>query len=174
MSAIITFDKANRIIEVDTAVHPIVCTVQELINAIRDYEDEIVNMEIPKIANATGKDNLGGGTYTGITLTLLNWTIKFADHPGPDYVLSKVSDGNLLAVDGNGDSMLPFTPSTFTSILYSTAVSVALYDAGASSNPWSLPKVDNQVPGTMGGRVKDLEDELAKVKSDTALVPALI
>ena len=173
MAAIIAFNKPDRVIEVDSDVHPVAVTVQELVDAIRDYESELVNMEISPLASVTGKSNLGGGLYTGITLILQGWTVKFPDHPGPDVVWAGVTGGNLLAVDVNGGSATPFTPSTFTSVIYGTSTAAALLDP-TTQNPWALPKVDNQEAGTMGGRVKDLEDTLARVKRDTSLVPALL
>jgi len=51
---------------------------QDLINAIRAAEYDSIGMAYYKIADATGKDDLGGGIQTGITIRLLpNWQIRF-------------------------------------------------------------------------------------------------
>ena len=61
-------------------------TIQEIVDQIRDFEDEISpagGMDIPYILDAAGKQPLGGGDLVGMTITLIDWTIKFADRPGP-------------------------------------------------------------------------------------------
>lgn len=119
-----SFDKVNRIIKVaapDTEV-----TIQQLINAVRDWEDEPCNMEVTKVADASGKDVLGGGLAVGITLKLLNWKVKFEDRSGPDWVDCDVTGGNLLAVDANGNLMSPIEPASYVTITVSKSVSAVL------------------------------------------------
>lgn len=118
----ITFDKINRIIEVeapDTTV-----TIQQLINAIRDWEDELGNFETNKVADASGKDDLGGGTLVGITLKFLNWKLKFEAKGSP--TTCYVGGGNLVAVDGSGNSMFPIAPSTNVTVQLTQASSATL------------------------------------------------
>jgi hypothetical protein len=47
-----SFDKLNHIIEVKAPDTEVTC--QELINAIRDWEDEPYNMEVTQVAEAAG------------------------------------------------------------------------------------------------------------------------
>ena len=85
-----------------------------------DFEDE--HLEIEQIAQATGKDDLGGGKYTAITLKLVNgWRVKFEERTEP--TLCMILGGNLLAVDEAGNSIWPISPSTniTTIIAQSTA-----------------------------------------------------
>lgn len=119
-----SFDKVNRIIEVAAPTTEI--TVQELINAIRDWEDELLNFDTPKIADASGKEDLGGGLQVGITLKLFNWKLKFEARSGPVWVDCSVSGGNLVAVDGSGDPMNPMAPAPYVMIDREKAVSAAL------------------------------------------------
>ena len=119
----LALDKVNRIIQI--ALPDTTITVQQLINAIRDWEDELVNLEAPKVADATGKDDLGGGLATGITLRLLNWKVKFADRSGPNYIDCEVKEGNLTAVDQNGVNMNPIQPAAYITVTRSVAVSAA-------------------------------------------------
>jgi hypothetical protein len=114
------FDPINRIITVlapDTEI-----TIQELINAIRDWEDD--HLEWDKVADATGKEYLGAGLYTAITVRLLNWRLKFQDRD--QFTLCMVRGGNLLAVDAEGNYMYPIAPAedVTVAIAQSTAASL--------------------------------------------------
>jgi hypothetical protein len=114
------FDPINRIITVlapDTEI-----TVQELINAIRDWEDD--HLEWDKVAEATGKDFIGVGLYTAITVKLLNWRLKFQDRDQPTACL--VRGGNLLAVDENGNYMYPIAPAQNVTVTISQSTAAAL------------------------------------------------
>ena len=122
-----TLNKVTRIIEVaspDTEV-----TIQQLINAIRNWEDELVNIETAKIADASGKEDLGGGLQVGITLKLLNWRLKFEDRSGPDWVGCGVTGGNLVAVDANNQPMNPIQPAAYVTVTVAKAVSAAILAA---------------------------------------------
>jgi hypothetical protein len=114
------FDPVNRIITVLAPATEI--TVQELINAIRDWEDD--HLEWDKVADATGKDYLGAGLYTAITVKLLNWRLKFQDRDQPTSCI--VRGGNLLAVDEYGNYMYPIAPAqnVTVAIAQSTAASL--------------------------------------------------
>ena len=75
-------------------------------------------MDIYKIADASGKEDLGGGLFVGITLKLINWTLKFEDRAGPTTILCDVGAGNLLGVSGSVDAdnfvfVNPIEPSTY-------------------------------------------------------------
>ena len=70
-----TFDKTNKWIIVDAPETEVV--IQDLYNNIRDYEDEYHVMDMHHLADASGKEELGGGVYVGITLKLLDgWKLK--------------------------------------------------------------------------------------------------
>jgi hypothetical protein len=78
--------------------------IQELLNAIRDAEDNFTGMAYGQIAVAGGKDDLGGGVITGITLRLLpNWQLRFWAGTYTAYIIN----GNL--VGGPGDQPVAFT-----------------------------------------------------------------
>ena len=115
-------------------------TIQELINAIRNWEDELVNMNCPKVADASGKEDLGGGSLVGITLKLLNWKLKFANRAGPNYIVCTVKGGNLVAVDQYGASMSPIEPSAYVTITMAVAVSATITAAVAE---WTQAQKDS-------------------------------
>lgn len=111
-----SFDFINNIINVTSPQVEVTC--QELINEIRNIEDEQINIGYPSIASATGKQSLGGGVTVGITIELLNnWQVKFWNG---NYI-AKVTGGNLVGGLG-GDP-----------IAYSAGVQVLLIQSAAST-----------------------------------------
>lgn len=111
MASVLKFFFEAQIIEVpapDTSLD-----IQYLVNQIRDTEDELSPpMAYSKILDAFGKQPLGGGTFVGITVMLLNnWKVRFEARPGPDTVSCIVTGGNLVAASGN-----PIAPSAYTTV----------------------------------------------------------
>jgi hypothetical protein len=93
--------------------------VQDLINEIRVQEQTPLGMAFWKIADATGKDDLGGGVSTGITLTLMpNWQLRFWEGT---YTAS-ITGGNL--VGGH---------VTNGPVAYTAGVQVVLVQSAAST-----------------------------------------
>lgn len=58
-------------------------TVQELVNAIRAWEDSDIGQHYPSLIDAAGKEELGGGTVVGITATLQNAKLLFTGRTTP-------------------------------------------------------------------------------------------
>jgi len=129
MALPLIFDFYNSIIEVpapDTTLD-----MQFLINEIRDTEDELTpGMAYPKIADASGKDDLGGGIYTAITVRLLdNWRVRFEART--ELTQCTISGGNLVGGPGGN----PIAPSTFTQVVQlSSAAGVIATPDTASEN----------------------------------------
>jgi len=113
MALPLVFDFYNSIIEVPAP--DITLDLQYLINQIRDNEDNLnPGIAYAKIADASGKDDLGGSVYTAITVRLLDsWRVRFEARLGPDTVQCTISGGNL--VGGLDDN--PVAPSTYTQVL---------------------------------------------------------
>jgi len=125
MPATLTFFKYERIIQVDSPQIELV--IQDLLNQIRNYEERLINLDYGHIANATGKQALGGDVYVGITLELINdWRIQFEARGGLDYVLVNVSGGNLVAT--NIYSNNPIKPSAFTQVNVTSSSSATLQE----------------------------------------------
>ncbi len=74
----LTFDHSSSLIGVPQAdAQPI--TMQTLINAIRTEEASERGIAHDQIADATGKNDLGGGVSTGITVALRStWKLNFS------------------------------------------------------------------------------------------------
>ena len=95
--ATFTFDEINKLIIVDSPATTVTC--QEIVNATRDWSANLNNIDVPTFLFAAGKEDLGDGVYVGITITLVEWKLKFADRPGPDWVFCEITGGNIVGED---------------------------------------------------------------------------
>jgi hypothetical protein len=117
----LVFYPLDKIIEVKAPATEI--SVQQLINAIRDWEDD--HLEWGQVAEATGKDDLGGGLYTAITLKLINdWRLKFEDRT--EFTTCRVYGGNLLAVDEAGNYVYPIAPANNVTVTLAQSTAASL------------------------------------------------
>ena len=163
--ATLTFDKDTNIMEVslpDTEI-----TIQEIVNQVRNFEDNTApdntgGMDIPFILSAGGKEPLTSTTWVGITITLIDWTIKFADRAGPSWISCNIVGGNIVAYDtGTSDYVIPITPATYvnTNITASSSATIAegtgADPAAIASAVWDEPTADHLTPGTFGEWVKN-------------------
>ena len=90
--------------------------IQDLINEIRNQEDSYLGMAYHKIADATGKDDLGGNVSTGITLTLMpDWQLKFW---AGEYT-ANITGGNL--VGGKSGNPVAYTAGVQVKLVQSAA-----------------------------------------------------
>ena len=129
--ATLTFLKYLRVIQIDSPQTSV--TIQDLVNQIREYEDDLDNLDYGQICNAFGKQSLGGGSYVGITLELINdWRIQFEARAGPDTVLWSVTGGNLVAT--NTYSNNPIKPSAFTQVVISQSSSPTIITPTSDTN----------------------------------------
>lgn len=126
MPAALTFLKYERVIQVDAPQTEV--TIQDLLNQIRLYEEQLVNLDYGHIANAYGKQPLGGGAYVGITLELINnWRIAFEARPGPETILCTVKGGNLVAINDYNNN--PIKPTAFTQVVIAQSSSPTIIKA---------------------------------------------
>ena len=122
----ITFDKLTKVIEIESPAIEI--TIQDLVNAIRDWQDELDNIETANILSAAGKEALGGGVSVGVTMTLLDgWKVAFEARAGPTYTQCTVSGGNLVSEDESN----PIYPTAFTQIVVTASSSATTADLDA-------------------------------------------
>lgn len=126
MPAALTFLKHERVIQVDAPQTEVL--IQDLLNQIRLYEEQLINLDYGTIANAYGKQPLGGGAYVGITLELINnWRIAFEARPGPETVLCTVRGGNLVAINDYNNN--PIKPTAFTQVVIAQSSSPTIIKA---------------------------------------------
>lgn len=97
----IALDRIAKLVNV-TAVSDV--TIQDLYNAITNFQDEPGNLDLPRIARASGKQSLRAGVTVGITLEMLDgWRITF--DPGPvtspqTFPLRRIIGGNIAEAAG--------------------------------------------------------------------------
>ena len=126
--ATLTFLRYDKVIQVDSP--QIEVTIQDLINQIRDYEDELINLDLAKIADAYGKQPLGVTEFVGITLVLINdWRIAFEARPGPETILCTVRGGNLVAENIYDNN--PIKPTAFTQVVIAQSSSPTIIQAAS-------------------------------------------
>lgn len=113
-----------RIIEI--ASPSIEITVQDLYDTLRDIASKAEAIDDDEIVDGSGKEALGGGLLIGLTVKLLNAKLKFEARSNPPWIICDIRGGNLIAVDGNGNSMSPMEPSAYVMITKTSSVSAAL------------------------------------------------
>ena len=104
-------------------------TIQSLVNQIRQWEHDPVNMGYDKLLSASGKEDLGGGALVGITAKLENTKVMFEARGA--LTTCAIYGGNLVAVNAGGNSMFPIEPSTNVTV-----------QLAQSSSPTLLQDVD--------------------------------
>lgn len=116
----LSFNHAAKLIGVPQAdAQPL--TMQVLINAIRTEEASVRGIAEPQIASAAGKDNLGSGVMTGITVNLLgSWKLDLE----PGAYQAMLSGGNLsdalARINNTGSPQVLIQSSAAATIISST------------------------------------------------------
>ncbi len=125
----ITFDKLNKWVLV--GVSDTTTSIQALADAIRTYEAELNNLDIPPIMSAVGKADLGGGLFTGIVLTLLNgWKIKVNGTPGSETQYT-INQGDLVTDDATSPTV--FGTNVKWEIQQSTSPALVTANTGSTT-----------------------------------------
>ena len=139
----IIFDKTNKLVIVEAPDTDV--TIQELVDEIRDWQDELVNMETDNICVATGKEDLAGGVQVGITLELINdWRLQFEDRVSPPWDICTVGGGNLVATNVYNNE--PVYPSAYVNTVIAQSSSATLLSAsGATLGPSDIPTIVDEV-----------------------------
>lgn len=118
------FDHNTHLIHVEAYQTDIL--VQDLHDSIRDEEYTLTpGMQDSKIADASGKDDLGGGVYTGITLKLISpWQVKYWEDPiyYPAGYIAKISGGNLIG--GYNDDPVAYTAGVQVLLIQSASSTI--------------------------------------------------
>ena len=118
------FDFKNQLINITSSQTEV--QIQDLINKIREAEESEEGIQYEKIADASGKESLGGGVSVGLTVELLgNWQIKFWEG---DYI-AKITGGNL--VGGISDDPVAYSPGVQVLLIQSAASTVVTLSTGS-------------------------------------------
>lgn len=121
----LTFDHAAKRIGVPQAdAAPLL--LQLLINSIREEEASERGIAYDPIADASGKNDLGGGVATGITVALRSsWVIDFA----PGSYQATVAGGNL------ADALARVHNTGSPQVLVLASAASTLVEAGGAAGP---------------------------------------
>lgn len=151
----IQFNRGTKIATIPIADGDLI-TIQSIYDQFRDFEDEPRNLDLNTMIQAGGKDDLGGGVFTVVTVTLLDgWLLAFAARGGPATEVMRVTEGNLVATDELGVPQFPISPTAFTSVVIAQATTGAII-AGVGTTAeeiWDHPIPGAPVPGSYGERV---------------------
>lgn len=110
-------------------------TVQDLwdtLSAIAALETSTHYAKLIDRPKGGGKGVLSATKTVGISLVMNNVRVKFADQPGPTYVIKRITDGNCTAIDHLGAEMEAIESSDFTNWKNEADVSAAIVNAGGS------------------------------------------
>jgi len=151
----LSFDDVNKII---TIAKPTVSVkVQELYDGIREWEDDLENMDIPKVCDAYGKQALTDTLYVGVTLILYDWKIKFEDRTvGEGWTTCEVVEGNLRTYDSGTTSYVsPIEPASYVTATLSSSASATIKEldtlpADVAESVWNATASDYTVSGSFG------------------------
>lgn len=142
-----SFDYENSIINITTPQTDV--DVQELLDEIRAAEADLnLGITYDQIASASGKENLGGGSYVGITVNLLdNWQVKFWSG---NYI-AKIAGGNL--VGGPGGDPVAYSSGVQTLLIQSAASTLIVFEGTSGltqSESDALLSLENNVARALG------------------------
>jgi len=126
-------------------------SLQEVVDAVRTWEDSWAGITHPKLIDASGKEDLGGSVSVGITAQLQNAQIAFQQRGGSDSsgtVTTGSTNGTTLEDTGAdfvsdgivpGDSIYNITDGSMTTILAVTTTTLTTFALeGGSDNQWDI------------------------------------
>jgi len=144
-------------------------SIQELVNAIRDWEDELsTGMLQEKVIDATGKDNLGS-VSTAITLKLsAEWQIQFWSGVGIGYVsggnIAGGVGGNPIKPTGGSDTII--VTNQAGGVIVATGSGVTAQDkTDIASLVWEETETSHATGGTTGAALTTAKKK-AKAAAD--------
>lgn len=136
-------------------------SIQELITTIRDWIDELANIQHEQIILSSGKEDLGGGVYVGLTMELSDeWRIKFWDGVGVGYI----KDGTLVPTSGYGGTPIEPTGGDDT-IIVLNQVGGIITVTGSGITPQDKDDIKNLVwnEQSRGIKLDNLEGDIDEV-----------
>lgn len=152
--------------------------ILDLLNAIRDAEASKTGIQYAKIANASGKESLGGDVQVGVTVQLLDWQLQFWEG---NYI-AKITGGNL--VGGVAGDPVAYTAGVQVLLIQSAASTVVNISTGSGlsyderNKLMSLPDVEdiwgkddaidklNFIHDIEGGKWSIVNDQMVFFKAD--------
>lgn len=171
----IDWSASPRIIEV--AAPSVLLTCQDLYDTLRSLESQSDAIDDDTIVDGDGKKRTGPSLTTGLTVTLLNAKVKFADRSGPETVQCIIQDGTLVTDDDSS----PLEPSDYTHVVVMNQVGGVIATSSGdveaiSAGVWNRLESIILTPASIGLKVKTLLDAAvssrAVIGSPMALTPS--
>lgn len=106
-------------------------SIQDMYDTLRVIEARVQNIAFPSLVSAGGKEDLGGGTSVGITMTLQNAQISWGDRGSP--TRAKIAGGNIVAIDSAGVPLAVDVFSTNINSVIAQSSNATLLDQQLSS-----------------------------------------
>lgn len=158
-----TFEFPTARIRVDVGVTDVlVIDLYEAIKRARESEEGII---YDRIADGSGRVDLGAGTQVGLTVSLVgSWQLKF---PDGDYI-ARVGGGNL--VGGPGGDPIAYSAGVQTLLIQSAASTVVNVTGGGSGLTAAQVWAHQLEPGFSASRV--LRTTAAAAAGKTSGAPA--
>ena len=133
----VEFDLSPRIITV--AAPSTALSIQDLVDTLRGIEGALDSMSYFHLTDAAGKNDLGGGSFVGITISLRDAEVAFEARLGPAFELCTVSGGNLTAVGTDGITPIdPIHPTAYTTVVITQSSSPTIINADNAAL-WTAP-----------------------------------
>ena len=142
-----------------------VIVIQDLHDTLTTIEESVAGMSQDKLLDSAGKEDLGGGTFVGVTAKLQNARLAFEARGGPGYTYCKVFDGNLVAIDANGDAIEPIETTAFVQVQLIQSVAAAIKSQSIAETTASVMNSLNANYTTSGS----LSDTTRKAKQNAQL-----
>ena len=147
----VDWDSSPRIIEVENPETELL--VQDLYDTLCYLRALPENMDNADPVSGSGKEYLGNNIYVGLTVTLLNAKIKFANKETP--TLCVISGGNLVSINESGEPMNAIEPSANVSVQLSQSASATIITAGS-------------------GLSQEEHDAVIATNNNASIIPALL
>lgn len=167
----ILFNHNSSVISL-TSPHTTLLLMQDLIDSIRDEEASDRGMQYPKIADAEGKVDIGGGVVGDITVTLLDsWQIEHA--VGSYQALLKGGQ----VVGGLGGNPIAYVPGVQIKMIQSLAGTIVATGSGVTDQDkndiingiWESNLTDYTTNGTYGNELATKTDIKASAISSISI-----
>lgn len=127
------FDSVNEFVVVPSP--SVEADLQVIHDAIRGYEAEPWNMQVPQMIEAQGKKELDAGPpqrLVEVLFDFIGWKLKFEDRGGPAWTRCTTKGGSII---GDGGASDPIEPSAFVSPGGFQAVGGTLFVTGGVGTP---------------------------------------
>ena len=130
--------------------------IQDLHDSITSIEESVEGITHPKLIDSAGKEDLGGGTFVGVTAKLQNARLAFAARGGPTFEYCKVYDGNLVAIDTNGDAIEPIETTDYVQVQLIQSVAAAIKEQSIADTATAVKEesLTTTTPGSFGDLTK--------------------